>query len=73
MTSVCIVGHDTCINILIFRVNTAETVFAAWRIKASSVTADLDHAVSQPTEETNDRRKLCYKFRLGQLQQYKEF
>ena len=44
MTSVCIVGHDTCINILIFRVNTAETVFAARRIKAS-VTADLDHAV----------------------------
>ena len=64
MPSVCIVGHDTCINILIFRVNTAEKVF---------VTADLDHAVSQPTEETNDRRKLCYKFRLGQLQQYKEF
>ena len=72
MTSVCIVGHDTCINILIFRINTAETVFAAWRIKAS-VTADLDHAVSQPTEEPNERRKLCYKFRLGQLQQYKEF
>ena len=48
MTSVCIVGHDTCINILIFRINTAETVFAARRIKAS-VTADLDHAVSQPT------------------------
>ena len=72
MTSVCIVGHDTCINILIFRVNTAETVFAAWCIKAS-VTADLDRAVSQPTEETNDRRKLCCKFRQGQLQQYKEF
>ena len=72
MTSVCIVGHDKCINILIFRINTAETVFAASRIKAS-VTADLDHAVSQPTEEPNDRRKLCYKFRLGQLQQYKEF
>ena len=71
MTSVCIVGHDTCINILIFRINTAETVFAAWRIKA--VTADLDHAVSKPTEEPNNRRKLCYKFRLGQLQQYKEF
>ena len=68
MTSVCIVDHDTCINILIFRINTAETVFAV-----QSVTADLDHAVSQPTEETNDRRKLCYKFRLGQLQQYKEF
>ena len=50
MTSVCIVGQDTCINILIFRINTAETVFAAWRIKAS-VTADLDQAVSQPTEE----------------------
>ena len=47
-------------------------MFAAWRIKAS-VTADLDHAVSQLTEEPNDRRKLCYKFRLGQLQQYKEF
>ena len=54
MTSVCIVGHDTCINILIFRINTAETVFAAWRIKAP-VTADLDHAVSQPTEEPHDR------------------
>ena len=72
MTCVCIVGHDTCINIPIFRINTAETVFAAWRIKAS-VPADLDHAVSQPTEEPNDRRKLCYKFRLGQFQQYKEF
>ena len=56
---------------LIFRINTAETVFAAWRIKAS-VTADLYHAVSQPTEP-NDRRRLCFKFRLGQLQQYKEF
>ena len=66
MTSVCIVGHDTCTNILIFRINTAETVFVAWRIKAS-VTADLDHAVSQSTEEPNDRRRLCYKFWLGQL------
>ena len=72
MTSACIVGHDTCINILIFRINTAEKVFVAWRIKAP-VTADLDHAVSQLTEEPNDRRRLCFKFRLGQLQQYKEF
>ena len=47
-------------------------MFAAWRIKAS-VTADLDHAVSQLTEEPDDRRKQCIKFRLGQLQQYKEF
>ena len=47
-------------------------MFAAWRIKAS-VTADLDQAVSQPIEEPNDRRRLCYKFRLGQLEQYKEF
>ena len=72
MTSVCFVGPDTCINILIFRINTAETVFVAWRIKAS-VTADLDHAVSQPTEEPNDHRRLCYKFWLGHLQQYEEF
>ena len=72
MTSVCIVGHDTCVNILIFRINTAETVFAAARIKAS-VTADLDHAVSQLTEQPNDRLRLCFKFRLGQFQQYNEF
>ena len=47
-------------------------MFAAARIKAS-VTADLDHAVSHLTEEPNNRRRLCFKFRLGQFQQYKEF
>ena len=34
MTSVCIDSNDACISILIFRINTADTVFAAWRSKA---------------------------------------
>ena len=71
MTNFCIVGHDTCISILIFRINTAETVFAAWRSNAS-ITADLDRAVSQHVDEPDDRCMLSFKFRLKQLQQNKE-
>ena len=70
MTNFCIVGHDTCISIPTFRINTAETVFAAWRSNAS-ITADLDRAVSQHVEETDDRCMLSNKFRLKQLQQNK--
>ena len=71
MTNFCIVGHDTCISIPIFRINTAETVFAAWRSNAS-ITADLDRAVSQHVEEPDDNCMLSFKFRLKQLQQNKE-
>ena len=34
MTSVCIDSNDACISILILRINTADTLFAAWRSKA---------------------------------------
>ena len=72
MTNLCMVSHDTCISIPIFKINTAETVFAAWRSYAS-ITADLDRAVSQHVEEPDDRCMLSFKFRLKQLQQNKEF
>ena len=71
MTNLCIVSHDTCISIPIFRINTAETVFAAWRSNAS-ITADLDRAVSQHVDEPDDRCMLSYNFRLRELQQNKE-
>ena len=72
MTNLCIVSHDTCISIPIFRINTAETVCVCpWR-SIASVTADLDRAVSQHVDEPDDRCMLCYKFRLRQLQQNKE-
>ena len=68
MTSLYIVGLDTCIRILLLRINTAVTVFAAWRSKASII-ADLDRPVSQHVEEPDDRCMLSYKFRRRQLQQ----
>ena len=58
-------------KIPIFRINTAETVFAAWRSNAS-ITADIDRAVSQHVEEPDDRCMLSFKFRLRQLQRNKE-
>ena len=57
MTSVCI---------LILRINTAKKVSAAWRCKAS-VTADLEHAISEHIEEPDDCRMLNYNFLLRQL------
>ena len=50
MTRVCTVSHD--ISIMMFRINTAETLSAARRSRAS---ADLDHAASQHIKEPNDR------------------
>ena len=50
MTRVCTVSHD--ISIMMFRKNTAETLSAARRSRAS---ADLDHAASQHIKEPNDR------------------
>ena len=52
MTGVCTVSHD--ISIMMFRINTAETLSAARRSKAST-SADLDHAASQHIKEPNDR------------------
>ena len=52
MTRVCTVSHD--ISIMMFRINTAETLSAAQRSKASTF-ADLDHAASQHIKEPNDR------------------
>ena len=52
MTRVCTVSHD--INIMMFRINTAETLSAARRSRAST-SADLDHAASQHIKEPNDR------------------
>ena len=49
------------VSILIFRINTAETVSAALRCKALVLlTADLDHAVSQPSEGPDGRRMLSF-------------
>ena len=72
MTNFCIVGHDTCISIPIFRINIAETVFAAWRSNAS-ITTDHDRAVSQHVEEPDDRCMLSYKFRLNNYSRIKNY
>ena len=41
-------------SIMMFRINTAETLSAARRSRAST-SADLDHAASQHIKEPNDR------------------
>ena len=52
MTRVCTVSHD--ISIMVFRINTAETLSATRRSRAST-SADLDHAASQHIKEPNER------------------
>ena len=52
MTRVCTVSHD--ISIMVFRINTAETLSAARRSRAST-SADLDHAASQHIKEPHER------------------
>ena len=52
MTRVCTVSHD--ISIMVFRINTAETL-SATRCSRASTSADLDHAASQHIKEPNER------------------